>query len=269
MAVYSHKLLLIIADLAGVLEQASKVQRTNWFAVIDLLGSPETENSSRDVSKLSRLPTIGARSRSDPFESMPLPRVEQLTKLRLLGKGGFGSVYKVSLGGLTMTCKLIRQTRLHSERAKCADKLIGTLSRCRLLVLLYTCFKAEGAYVCLMEYLRGVDLYRAIRGQPRLSVEMCRLVLSQLCLATQYLHMTGFIHRDIKPSNIIILPNCRIRVIDFDTCKVCVVNASGGVSRSYIRKSFTEFHDGQTAGTLHYLAPEVLKGAQYGRAIDW
>lgn len=236
--------------------------------MIDLLCSAENANSSPPTSKELKVDErFGFRL--DALEPLLVPRLEQITKVRLLGRGGFGSVYKVNMGGLTMTCKLIRQTRLHSERAKCADKLVATLERSRLLVAVYACFKAEGAYVCLMEYLRGVDLYKATRGQSRLSIELCRILLSQLCLAVQYLHVTGFIHRDIKPSNMIILPSCRIRLIDFDTCKVCSVNASGGVNRSYIRKSFTEFHDGQTAGTLHYLAPEVLKGYQYGRAIDW
>ncbi|XP_022649557.1 serine/threonine-protein kinase KIPK1-like isoform X3 [Varroa destructor] len=268
LAVYFHKLVLITAVLAGELEEASRVQRTNWYSVIDLLYSAENVISSPSSSKRLKVDErFGFRL--DALEPLLVPRLDQITKLRLLGKGGFGSVYKVNIGGLTLTCKLIRQTRLHSERAKCADKLVATLVQSRLLVIVYACFKAEGAYVCLMEYLRGVDLYKAIRGQPRFSVELCRIILSQLCLAIQYLHVTGFIHRDIKPSNMIIMPNCRIRLIDFDTCKVCAVNASGGVNRSYIRKSFTEFHDGQTAGTLHYLAPEVLRGFQYGRAIDW
>lgn len=31
----------------------------------------------------------------------------------------------------------------------------------------------------------------------------------------------------------------------------------------------TEFRDRQTAGTLYYMAPEILQRKLYGRAVDW
>ncbi|KAH6937531.1 hypothetical protein HPB50_001331 [Hyalomma asiaticum] len=39
--------------------------------------------------------------------------------------------------------------------------------------------------------------------------------------------------------------------------------------RGYFRRTPFEFHDGESAGTIPYMAPEILKRRPYGRAADW
>ncbi|KAM7304250.1 putative serine/threonine protein kinase [Ixodes scapularis] len=41
------------------------------------------------------------------------------------------------------------------------------------------------------------------------------------------------------------------------------------VCKGYFNKTAFEFHDGESAGTIPYMAPEILKRRPYGRSCDW
>ncbi|KAL3173274.1 hypothetical protein MRX96_012401 [Rhipicephalus microplus] len=61
----------------------------------------------------------------------------------------------------------------------------------------------------------------------------------------------------------LILPGGRVNVIDFDTAKACC-------GHCYFRRTVSEFHDGESAGTIPYMAPEILKRRPYAQgAVDW
>ncbi|XP_028968858.1 microtubule-associated serine/threonine-protein kinase 3-like [Galendromus occidentalis] len=256
LSMYLRALLLILTPVASALEEVSHVRCTNWIAVREIL--PAVPDSAT------------RRKKRGKERGILVPSVSNLAKSRLLGAGGFGAVYKVLFNGrIVMTCKIISSKKLKRERVKCADKLVASVAKSHFVVKIYASFEAKGAFVSLMEYVPGIDLYRILKNQPSLSPQIIRIVIAQLCLAIQFLHMTGFIHRDIKPSNIMLQADCRICIIDFETCKVCSANFLERVTSSFVRKTYAEFRDGQSAGTLHYIAPEVLNRSSYGRAIDW
>lgn len=51
-----------------------------------------------------------------------------------------------------------------------------------------------------MEYIQGVDLMRVVDKAVYLPTEECRIVMAQLILAIEHMHLRGFLHRDIKVS---------------------------------------------------------------------
>lgn len=81
--------------------------------------------------------------------------------------------------------------------------------------------------------------------------------------------MTGFIHRDVKPSNLLLLSGCRLKLIDFDTVKVGMGKFRNWHMHNFYRRTASEFHDRESAGTRAYFPPEVLSRKAYGRCIDW
>ncbi|XP_003741465.1 protein kinase C beta type-like [Galendromus occidentalis] len=245
-------LVQIISELASLIENQTRVQITNWQSVLEFYAIPVTSSvKTEDIANL-------------------LPRVSQITEIKVLGAGGFGAIYHVRVGNINLSGKLVPTAKFKTTKQACAEKVVGSMVNSPLLVRYHACYQTSHAYVTLMEYIRGVDLQRIIQGRTNfLNDDVNKIILAQLGLALQYLHYRGFIHRDIKPSNVMIHPTCRVQLIDFDTCKICVGRFLSGNQNSFIRRTFVEFNDGESAGTLYFLPPEILRRKPYGRAMDW
>jgi len=78
------------------------------------------------------------------------------------------------------------------------DKVTASMIRHIFVVRYYGAFITEEFFITVMEYIRGIDLQRAVDMGAGVPLEINKLVMAQLCCALQHLHMKGFIHRDIK-----------------------------------------------------------------------
>jgi hypothetical protein len=67
--------------------------------------------------------------------------------------------------------------------------------------------------------------------------------------ALEYAHARGVVHRDIKPSNVIVREDDTSMVMDFGIAKIT-------------RESSRLTSTGQTMGTVRYMSPEQVRGAQ-------
>lgn len=72
-----------------------------------------------------------------------------------------------------------------------------------------------------------------------------------------------------QPSNLLITADCQLKMIDFDTVKICIGLFPERKLRTFFRRTFIEFNDKESAGTLNYFPPEFFKMVPYGRACDW
>ena len=99
----------------------------------------------------------------------------------------------------------------------------------------------------VMEYLDGVTLKEWVARNPRGTPwYVARLIMEQ-CIDGLDAAYTGHqvVHRDIKPSNIFILPDGRVKLIDF------------GVAHIHSEESHTT---GGLLGSFDYMAPEFASG---------
>ena len=118
-------------------------------------------------------------------------------------------------------------------------------------------FDRDGSTLFLtMELLEGTSLdailqKNGLQGTPLAGVLP---ILRQIVSALQFAHGEGIVHSDLKPANIIVLPNGRVKVIDF------------GISRAIpnpnqLTSELTTF-DVQALGAMTpaYASPEMIDG---------
>lgn len=130
-------------------------------------------------------------------------------------------------------------------------------------------FKTPNAYVTLLEYIPGVDLRRVLQRSQFITGEPLEYIMAQIFLGVEHLHMKGFIHRDIKTENTLCLSSGRVKVIDYDTAKTCLSHYVTNRNMPYFfEKTADELKSQDRAGTLPYMAPEILAKRHYGRGVD-
>jgi len=118
------------------------------------------------------------------------------------------------------------------------------------LVRLYELDEDRDGLLFTMEPVPGADFHTACRDDPALFPR----VLPQLLDALAHLHAAGIVHRDLKPSNVLVRSDGVLKVLDFGVA----MELDAGRLR----------HDRSIAGSLGYIAPEILRGEGAGRASD-
>ena len=107
-----------------------------------------------------------------------------------------------------------------------------------------------------MELLEGLSLEAMIQanGLTGAKLQDALPILEQVASALEFAHSEGMVHSDLKPANILILPNGRVKVIDFGIARAI---PTGGME-TIDRPAF----DVQALGALTpaYASPEMIEG---------
>lgn len=115
------------------------------------------------------------------------------------------------------------------------------------IVRAYGVGDVDGIPYLVLEYIEGMTLKEIIHQNgpmpPRIAVALAVQVLDALSAA----HAAGIIHRDVKPQNVIVMPNGRVKLMDF------------GIAREVDASTMT-FRGTTVLGSVHYLSPEQAKG---------
>ena len=80
-------------------------------------------------------------------------------------------------------------------------------------------FEINNTAYIVMEYLEGVTLKQYLRENERIDAEDLVELLVPLIEALDEIHSQGLIHRDISPDNIMVLPDGRIKLMDFGAAR--------------------------------------------------
>jgi serine/threonine-protein kinase len=179
----------------------------------------------------------------------------------LLGEGGSGVVYRGRdlrldrLVAIKVLSNVLRDDELAWARLLREARLASQLNHPHIGAIYDLGEEDDRSYI-VMEYIEGLPLADLIPegGLPR---EQVVRYGAQIADALAYAHERGVIHGDLKGSNIVVTPEGNIKLLDFGLGRRIPRQGLADVTSSRLPLA----EAGATAGTLPYLAPEVLRGS--------
>lgn len=179
-----------------------------------------------------------------------------------LGAGGMGEVYRAH------DTRLERDVALKVlPTAKSEDPIARKRFRQEALALsrfnhpniatIHDYDSDNGTDFLVMELVRGTPLSRQIASGPLSEKEVLSIGV-QIAEGLAAAHAHGILHRDLKPANLAMTPEGRLKILDFGLALLVRTTESAP----------TMIHDHGTAGTLSYMAPEQINGADADERAD-
>jgi WD40 repeat protein/tRNA A-37 threonylcarbamoyl transferase component Bud32 len=193
--------------------------------------------------------------RTSTSQTLPA-RIGRFEIRSLLGRGGFGTVYRAHdphLGrdvALKVAHAGTLEDRTQRERFLREARAAASL-RHPHLVPVYDAGRVEGSCFLAAACIEGPTLDRACR-EKTLDLRQSVQIVRQLAGALAYAHRKGIIHRDVKPANVLLDARGWAYLTDF-----------GLARQQESQEKLT--HDGTILGTPAYMAPE--QAADNGKAL--
>jgi serine/threonine protein kinase len=169
----------------------------------------------------------------------------------VLGEGGMGKVFKVrnTISDRVEAMKVLLPDLAGepelADRFLREIKVLASLDHPNIAAL-RTAVRCENQLLMIMELVEGVSLDHRVEG--RLPVDQAVRCISQVLSALGCAHARGVVHRDIKPANMMLTADGTVKLMDF------------GIAKSAADRKLTM--TGTTMGSLYYMSPEQITGAE-------
>ncbi|ORX75126.1 kinase-like protein [Anaeromyces robustus] len=247
---------VLLPNLCGMSNEMAK----SFMSAIE---KAEQEKRIKTVEALRKHHTILVASSSNkaPKKKIKPPTLDDFHFITVLGRGSFGKVMlaeeKTSkkLFAIKMLKKqyIVEKDEVHSMMSEKSVFLTVSSINHPFLVNLHSCFSSASRIYFVMEYAQGGDLIYHVR-QNNFTHNRAKFYLCEVLLALEYLHKKNIIYRDLKLDNILLTVDGHIKITDYGLCK----------ENMDVSTTTTTF-----CGTPEFMAPELLKGQPYTRAVDW
>lgn len=219
--------------------------------------------------------SLSATRHSDGFEDSaayaPLIMIgEKLGHYRLtaqIGEGGMGVVYRARDEELNrdVAVKVLAAGAL-GHLAK--DHLLKEAQTASALnhpsiCTIYQIGRIDDGFYLVMELVEG-QLLDELARSTKLTTEVVIRYGVQIADALAHAHDRQIVHRDLKGANVVITHDGRVKVLDFGLAR----RLSKATVDVMTRSQASIERDQSIAGTLPYMAPEVLNGETGGYQSD-
>ena len=186
-------------------------------------------------------------------------QIDNFRIVEKIGDGGMGSVYRAvdvvlerDLALKFLKPELAREPEL-IERFRAEAVVLARLNHSHIAAL-YGLHRYGDELFMAMEYVPGETVEAMLARVGRLSAHRAVEIAAAVLDALDYAHRRGVVHRDIKTANLIVTPEGSVKVMDFGIARVL-----GTARRTRV---------GYVVGTLGYMAPEQIQGAEVDGRTD-
>ena len=182
---------------------------------------------------------------------------EMFEFITVIGKGGFGKVWKVQYKKTNEYFALKEMSKRKildkkSEKSINSERQFLSLLNHPFIVNMHYAFQDNDNLYLVMDMLSGGDLRYHCSRYRTFSEEQTRFFIACITYSLEYIHSNNVIHRDIKPENLVLDEKGYVRVTDFG-----------------IAKYNTNDNSSETSGTPGYMSPEVMNAENHSFTADF
>jgi serine/threonine protein kinase len=196
-------------------------------------------------------------------------RLKNLVKVREVGRGSSGVVYRVQdrQSNRVWALKEVPLQADEEKRRMTIDELRTAYGINHAhIVSCHEVFYSQGVFSLVMDYMDGGSLLDSLKaaGGRLMPLDALAHVGRSISLALMYLHEdVAVVHRDVKPGNILLSSSGEVKLADLGIC-----------TRPGELQALSSAVDGEPApatawvGTVTYMSPERLTGSGYSFSAD-
>jgi len=181
----------------------------------------------------------------DMTDDVVLNKIENKYRyISLLGKGGFGRVFKGLNISQEKLCAIKTEINLGSDSLR-KENRIASMTKHENIISFLDFFDINGTQFLISELGSGGSMYYKVGKTGPFKENALRHAFKQVFQAIYYLHSNNIYHRDLKPENCVLMTSeelTTVKIIDFG---VSCISTNPNEMRSVV-------------GAYRYMAPEVL-----------
>jgi tetratricopeptide (TPR) repeat protein/TolB-like protein/predicted Ser/Thr protein kinase len=190
--------------------------------------------------------------------------------LEKLGAGGMGEVYLAhdprlqrNVALKSVTGDWVRDSDAHHRLVREA-RAAGALNH-PAIAAIYDIIEIDGRTYIVMEYVQGETLAALLR-RGRLPLERVVEIGIQLADGLVAAHAAGIVHRDLKPGNVCVMPDGRVKILDFGLARTGSQPINRTADGRLQLEAITE--PDRLIGSPGYMAPEQILGKPIDQRSD-
>ena len=182
--------------------------------------------------------------------------LEDFGIMKTISRGWFGPVVQVqrkSTGALYVMKIRDKQniSKLRKMERILYEERISQSVNFPFLIKFECSFQDDSNLYTVSELVEGRDMTSQLARSGKVGEPQTRFYASQIVLVLEYLHYMDIVYRSLKLENVLIDSAGYIKVKDF------------GLAKRVTGKTWT------LLGDIQYVAPEIILGKGYTRAVDW
>lgn len=251
-----NKFVVPLAASVGTLFVVIIAVASIWF----LQQRPQQDGSNSDAENENENETI-LKSENRHFTYSEILKITKNFE-RVIGKGGFGSVFHGKLeNGTQVAVKMLSQSSSQGYKEFLTEvKLLMRVHHANLTTLVGYCDEGSHRVGLIYEYMANGNLNQHLSDKEAkiLSWEDRLQIAIDAAKGLEYLHNGCYppiVHRDVKSTNILLNEKLHAKIADF------------GLSRDFPTESDTHITR-VVAGTFSYLDPEYEKTSRLNEKSD-